>query len=541
VGDDERKAPMEGAALAQARVALAAARGRGRLDVVLEQRDPAALVRALPGDELYLTIREIGLGDASEFVQLASADQFRTFLDLACWAGDRFEPRAALPWLRAARAGSLDSPRASARWKAKLTRVDAEVLHLVLRETLRVHDLTEDADPHVTTDRFMRTPDGKFLVEFLADGAEYAAVRGLVDDLLAEDPFKAARLLSSIRWDLPSDLEEVALRWRTGRLADLGYPSREEALSWFARPAPGTAAPAGAPARPAGFLLERLGTGSLLARAASRLPADEREHLELELVTAANAVMIADQVDPGDPDAVQRSVEAGRAFVEMGLEERTGGDEARAAEVLSTTAVKALFQGGFGRVLRLKWRAERLLRAGQAGSRETPLLDPPLGEALAALARRRPLYVPGIETPRERWGSPESAASEPRPFLSAAEVARTTEGVAAAEGLAALASRLRLTPTHTEGPFAPRLSALYLTALANERLGRAFEPAPITAEELPAAARALRALDDARLAGEGEAGQLLAQLAQSRAEELAPLADGSELPATHVTALLVKS
>ncbi|OFX21501.1 MAG: hypothetical protein A2V77_05105 [Anaeromyxobacter sp. RBG_16_69_14] len=537
--------PIDPAALAKALAGLAAARGRKRLDLILDQDDPGALVRALPADELYFTIREIGLGDAVELVQLASAEQFRTFLDLACWAKDRVDPRRALPWLRAARSGSMDSPRAAARWKAKLDKLDVELLHLALRETVRVHDLERDPDPDLVSDRFMQTPEHKFILEFLADGAEYMAVRGLVDDLYAENPFMATRLLSSIRWDLTSELEETALRWRTGRLADLGYPSREEALSWFARPAARAAtAPAGTPARPPGFFLTLGGTGSLLARASARLSPNEHEHLELELVTAANAVLVADSVDPGDLDAVKGAVDAARAFVEMGLEEAAGLDEARAAEVLATTAVKALFQRGFGRVLQLKWRAERLLAAGEAGSLEPPLfhplLDPPLGEMLAGLARRRPLYFPGLEAPREDWGSPAAGSFEHRGFLSSAEVARTAGALALTEQLASLARRLGLISARTEGGLAPSLATLYLTALANERLGRTFTPDAIAASEVPAATRALEHLGDPRLASEGDVGSLLASLARQKAEELAPIREGAEARPEDVGALLVK-
>ena len=425
---------MDATALARLRGELSAATGRRRLDLILDQRDPGALVRALPGDELYFTIREIGLGDAVELVQLASPAQFRTFLDLACWTGDHFEPRKALPWLRAARVGSLDSPRAEARWRAKLKALDVEVLHLAFRETLDIHDLEVESDPELG-DRFMRTPEGKYIIDFRAEGAEYMAIRGIVDDMYAEDAFMATRLLASIRSDLPSELEESALRWRTARLADLGYPSVEEALSWFARPATRSSPPAGTPARPPGFYLERLGTGSLLSRAAARLPPYAQEHLELELVTAANASLIADRVDPGDLEAVRAAVATGRAFVEMGLEEAAGGDEEKATEILATTAVKSLFQRGFGRVLALKWRAERLFAAGGAGTREEPQLESPLGEMLSALARRRPLYFPGIERPREEWGTPMAGAFQPRGFLSFAEVSRTADALARAEEL----------------------------------------------------------------------------------------------------------
>jgi hypothetical protein len=252
---------IEPGALARARAELAQARGRRRLDVILDAPNPQALLRALPADELYFTIREIGLGDAAELVQLASARQFRTFLDLDAWRGSEIQPRRILPWLRAARAGAHLSPQASARWERKFAALDAEVLSLVLRDALRIHDLEEDPDPEFHSDRFMRTPEGKHVIEFAVEGAEYLAVRGIVDDLYAEDPFKATRLIAATRWEFPSELEESALRWRNARLADLAYPDLGEALSWFTRPAAGPARPAGKPARPAGFFLAQYRRG----------------------------------------------------------------------------------------------------------------------------------------------------------------------------------------------------------------------------------------------------------------------------------------
>jgi hypothetical protein len=424
---------LELAELRDARRALAEARGRARLDLILDARDPQALVRALPADDLYLAIREIGLADAAPLVPLASAEQFKVFLDLDAWTREGFEPRRALPWLRAARAGAHLEPRAAARWARKLAELDPEVLYLVLRGTLRVTDLEQDPDPELASDRFVRTPDGKFVVEFLVDGAEYAAVKGLLDDLQAEDPFKATRLLSALRWELPSELEESAQRWRTGRLADLGHPSLDEALSWFARPPRAHGEAPGTPARPPGFWLAPLAAGTLLGRAAARLAPEDREALELQLVTAAHAVLVADGVDPADPERVREAFESARATLELGLEKLAGTDEANAAEVLATAPLKRIFQEGFGRALELRWRAERI--ESRAGGLDR--LRPPLREALEALLARRPRYFPGLEAPREDWGTPVAAAYEPRAFRSSEELARTAAALDEAERLLA--------------------------------------------------------------------------------------------------------
>jgi Family of unknown function (DUF6178) len=521
---------------------LAQASGKRRLDLILDVADPGALVRALPADELYFTIREIGLSDAAELVGLASAAQFKVFLDLEAWRQGRFESRRALPWLRAARAGSLSDSKAAARWTRKRTELDRELVFLLLRESIEVHDLREDDDPPVDGERAWRTPDGGFIVDFIVDGTDYLAVRGLLDDLYQEDPFLAGRLLSAIRWELPSELEETALRWRSGRLADLGYPSLEEALSWYARPSGRQGEPPGAPSRPPGFFLAPLTAGSLLARAAARLEADDRAALELQLVGAGNAVLVADAIDPTDLEDVRSAVDGARAMVELGLEAVAGSDEDRAAEALASTPVKRLFQEGFGRVLALTWRAERLFKAGGAGTRPAPFLDAPLGEALTALASRRPRYWPGLELPRDAWGAPAAAAFTGRRFLSSADLTRTAAAVDLAEGLAGLARTHGLAPLRADGE-SPRLSAHWLTALANERLGRGFTPAPLPRSDLDRLPTLLADPDprgDPRLAAVGEAGRLMGDLLDRRLEELLMLQGEASVQPGLVSAVLLQ-
>jgi hypothetical protein len=387
----------------------------------------------------------------------------------------------------------------------------------------------------------MRTPENKFVVEFLVEGTEYAAIRGIVDDLYAADPFQASRLLSAIRWEAPTELEETALRWRTGRLADLGFPPLEEALSWFARPPRASGAEAahapGAPARPAGFFLATLARDSLLDRAAAALAPEDREAVEQQLVAAGNAVLVADAVDVADLEAVRDAFGAARTYLELGLEKLAGQDVARAADVLAATPVKRLFQEGFGRILELAWRAERLFKDGKVGTRAAPFLDAPLGEALAAVAARRPRYFPGLDAPREDWGGPAAAAFQPRRFGAAAELSRTAEALALCEGLAALAGRLGLGPVG-DGPLAPRLSAVYLTALARERLGLGFEAEPIPAAELPRVAAALARIEDPRL--DGPAGALLLELARARAGELRAADGAGPARPEHVSAVWVR-
>lgn len=540
---ERREKVLAPAEFARHRAELAKATGRRRLELILDARNPQSLVRALPADELYLTIREIGLADSATLVQLASAEQFKIFLDLDAWQDGEFSPSRAMVWLRAARAGALDDPKAAARWARKLAMLDREVLFLTLRSALRIHDLEENEDPDFEFDRFMRTPENKYMVEFTVDGAEYMAVKGILDDLYAENAFMATRLLAALRSELDSELSETALRWRAARLADLGFPTLEEALSWFTRP-PNTPAAAhpGAPARPPGFWIAAHAGGSLLDRAAALLSDEAREELEPQLIAAANATVVADAIDPGDVEAVGRALTTARALIELGLEARAGSDDARAAAALDDVPVKRLFQEGFGRLLALKWRADRIFREQGAGTRASPLLDPPMGEALAALSFKRPRFHPGLEGPREGWGGSDLMSLAPRPFLSSLDLTRATAALDAADGLLALGGRLGLLPPPGEPAGLHRLSARFLTALANERLGRPFAPSPIPVAELPAAADAIRkgGVDHPSLADAGEAGALLRSLATHRAEELAATVDAGAFDPATISALLVR-
>jgi hypothetical protein len=533
--DDGEPAP---AGLAEVRRALSTLGGRKRLDLLLDQPDPQAIVRALPADELFYAIQEAGLADASDVVQLASPEQFQTFLDLDAWRGNEADPMRLMPWIRAARGPTSESDEDRDEWREKLALLDPDLVSLLLRSALRIHDLEEDEDPDLEGERFVRTVEGRYIVEFVPDGADYIAVRRLLDDLYEKDPFMAGRILSAVRWELDSDLAESALRWRNGRLADLGYPTFDEAISWFARPASRVEAPAaaGLPDRPAGFWLASFRREALLDRAAARLDPDALARFEMEAMAAANAAVVADRVDPADPDAVRGAVESARALMEMGLETLSGGDVEAAASVLASTPIKAIFQRGFAHLLELRWRAERQRKA-EAALGPVPALDAPVGEAVDALLRRRPRYFPGLELPRDEWGSVAASGFQARPFQSTEEVRRASGALDDAGALLALGRQLGLAPT-ADAP-APTLATLYLTALANERLGRAFAPAPLRRADLPAVARAFETLDDPRLAAAGAPGALLAAMARNRAAELAPIRAGEEPPPGAIAAVLV--
>ncbi|RKH20126.1 hypothetical protein D7X74_04825 [Corallococcus sp. CA047B] len=393
---------------------------RRRVEALFDAEDTAALVRSLPAEDLYVTIQEVGLADTTELVQLASPAQFRTFVDLGGWVKDKVEPHAVLTWLRAARG---DEPEDFLR---KLHAVDLEVVETLLKEFTTVYDLEEDPDanPQGMT---VETPEGRYLVEIKLEGVEMSAMRAIVNDLIAENPFESVRLFEAVRWEIPSELEETAFQFRRARLADLGFPSLEDALALFSRvdvPPRLTGPTAPALTAPGGHV-------DYVEAAFRDLSDVERMNAEDELREVANAVLVAELGDPGDLDAVRRVGEWVRDYLSLGLEHLTGGDPARSPDALRDTPLRRVFQVGFTLTLQLKYRADRLFKLAFMKLDDVPLVLPEEAAALEALRRKRPrraLRVPGAEAV---------------PFRSLREVAGSEVLLARAEGqVAALGALL---------------------------------------------------------------------------------------------------
>ncbi len=399
---------------------LAALPARKRMEAIIESRGARELVRTLPAEDLYFTIAEVGLADSTELVHLASPEQFRTFVDLGGWKKDQLAPHEVLTWLRAARG---DEP---AEFLQKLRKVDIEVLEVLLREFSLLHDLEENPDVQVEGVT-LETPEGRYLVEFKGvEGPELAAMRAILNDLIADNPFETVRFLEAVRWDVPTELEEAAYRFRTARLQDMGFPPLEEAVRLFSRVDTGTP-PAAAPGT---ALAPGQGQPDYLEAAFRALDDVERENLETELRYLANATLVAEVEEPGELDAIRRVGEMARDYLLLGLEHLTGGDPARAPQVVRDMEIKRIFQVGFSLTLTLKFRADRLMKQPLAQVDGTPLLFPEEATAVEALRRKRPrraLKVPG---------------AEPVPFRSRRELAFSEEVLARAEAQVALLGAL---------------------------------------------------------------------------------------------------
>ncbi len=373
---------------------LTALAPKQKLDAMLEEVDGRALVRSVPAEDVYATIVDVGLADAPEVVQLATPEQFRTFVDLATWSRDRMDPLEVL---------ALAAGRARRR-RRRLPRQAEDARPRGARAALQ--EGGGDSRPRRRPRRRgaghyrSRSPEGRYLIELVGlEGVELAALRRLIHDMMGDNAFEFGRFLESVRWELPSELEETAHQFRRARLEDLGFPPMEEAAKLFAWVDPASVAPKDAKAGQA--LAAQTGSGALFVEAAFRgLDAHERNVMEAEVRYLVNSALVAEGAEPGDPQALRRVSEQARDWLNLGLEHLSGGEPERASDAVRDQTLQRVFQVGFSLTLKLKRQVEKLALEPNARFGETWLALEQETQALLALMRKRPmkaLKVPGAE------------------------------------------------------------------------------------------------------------------------------------------------
>lgn len=336
-----------------------------RADKLIEAPNLREQVQALEPLEAYFIVKEVGLDSALPILRAATADQLQAFVDLDCWRGDQPDAIELDAWLSAFAA---DGPDALA---SAFTSIDSELQVWFLSEVLKVYEAEGDEQiPDVDKGvRRFNTPDRLFVVDVKSSYEGELDPLVLLDALYRHDNEDAYRLLVASRWELSSTLTEEAYRFRSGRVEDMGFPSRDDSLTLFAPPPTQPRPPRVAahdwlqtlPALYAAPLLDR----SLLSRALGGLD-DEKlvAQLERDFLHLVNLAVVAFGESPRDVSHVADITARVRDTVSLGLESLTGKEagDAELASLVSAWSLVDLFRQGYQQVVPLQKRASTLAR-----------------------------------------------------------------------------------------------------------------------------------------------------------------------------------
>ena len=435
--------------LSRFRAELGRGRRLRRADAILDADSPRQAVRALPGDEFYYVIHELGFPEAAEILQYGTPEQVVAALDFALWDRDQLAPDRIDEWL----SYMVEAPpTALYAWARGL---DVELLAFVIRQRVHIHDLSQGEEVDDLEGEFFNTPDSFFALELLGDPEQQRITRHFIDTLYRMDLDWVRKLLVGARSELDSELEEQAYRWRSGRMADLGFEDYYNALEVYREIDPasvrsGSAAntrirPLGDETEapflrvPAG-LVERLASGSPFARAVAGVTAkDELANVQAALVTLSNRVLAADRITPGDDAAVEAALTRLSATLDLAIEFIGRADLDEAVRAVRTVPLVRLFQLGVSLTGKIRRLADTLRK-------KTPFaqLRPPIdlfeledSEVLTACSRLRPMFPRALETP---------PAPGERPFASLGDLALATAALERAAAAIALVVALGAAP-----------------------------------------------------------------------------------------------
>lgn len=511
---------------------------RHRPDAVFDLEHPEAIVPLLPVQELLFAIQEIGRSDSGDLVALATPEQFQAFVDLTAWKRDRVDLDELAEWLEVI-LSLEDDP-----FLEKLRTMDPELISVGLRRFCTVIQVEDpEEDPIADTDlEAWWTPDRWFVLvpraPWSVDGPDpsdrhpsgqdpsgldpydenswesptqeetegYRLAVSLMSRYYRVAPHLARALLQDALSGTESEHEEFAYRWRSGRVADLGYETHAEALGVLAYLDPTSVLGSLSmtadsprydrdpidptdPASLGGVLMEPWLPGSqerFLDACLQGLPTDERDHLAIGYTFLANRVAAATLTPPGDLEEMQETLARARRGLNLGLIYLASGEEARGRDVLGHLHQTTIFRVGHSLTLQLQRLVSTLRNKGRLSlaRQGTTLLDAPWREVAEGLSQRFPALSRAFDSP---------PAPGFRPILTLEDLAH---GAALVEDLAAqwplcflglrfpprLLTEEGLTGCVPHEPGALRLGDIFRTAAVRHLLGESFAPEPLTSE-----------------------------------------------------------
>ena len=500
--------------LSRMRARLARPRGTRQIDAMLQADNPAAAVAELSALEIYQLVKEVGFADAHDLIALASPEQVRGCLDLDAWDRDQVQIAAMEPWLSAVLDAGFE--KLGQVWQT----LDPELAALLLARQTYIYDLSLGEEVPDDEERPLYfTPDSFFAIAATTDDDEAASlINRLLEDLYRADMVQARHTIMAARSEPLAELEEMSYRWRSGRLADLGYADYYEALEVF-RPLDTTSVSVGegtedhlghaAPGDEAGTpralpmpLAEQVVGKIFLARALGQLgDASEEERIEAAFLVLTNKVLSALRISPGDDDGLRWGADYALGATALGLEIVSHGDLDRAADALRTVSLTRLHRVGYTATLKLARFARAIrARAGAAGTDTAALVE--------ALTSQRPSFPCELDDP---------PGSGPRAFESQRDVRRAAEALTRLALRIAVAEAMGANVQAAAAQPGVGLDDYIRTALVRAMIGGEPTPTPLSDAELTAVrARAFAGASLTEAAREAASTAVLAVLDRER-------------------------
>src|SRR5262249_51411583 len=331
---------------------------KDQLDEFLTRPDAAHVVRSASFEEVFFTIKQIGLSDSLDLLPLVAGKQIRGFIDLDCWRKDTFVRKPFMEWIAAfIQSGPEETMKA-------ISGIDDAVTALFLKDLIHVYEIDRDDSP--TGTQLIFTPDNRFGVEPVEQGEPITIGMLILDALFKYNPMLGTQILTKVRYTTRIELEETAYENKTRRLEMHGFVDYYDAMSIYASGAetkivadrekeseeiPGEENPGNLPAVFADSLLG----GAFLMKAFEQITDPiESDRFAQELTALGNRILSANLVNLGELESIRPALEEMRDFLTIGLEHLTGTRPEFAGQALRNNYIQTIFKIGFDQLARLR-------------------------------------------------------------------------------------------------------------------------------------------------------------------------------------------
>ena len=458
-----------------------------RQEILLLSHRTRELVRIMPPEELFWTIKAVGPEDALHILSLTAPHQLQFMLDLDTWEKDVLKPEKIMAWLLLMFEAGEDLVTTWIKW---IHKKDEWLIPALLIPFITVFKRPDDMDTQEARDTLPAfTLDDVYYVAFKKERFTPLFSR-LLFKLAEASPGIYRDSLESLLWKTPSHITETAYRLRKARLSDHGLPDYYDSLDIYA-PLPGNQVRK-VSALPSGWSTEALdlsfvptiymGEYPTLVRAVQSLSGTASLARVLqEWIGAANKVLMADLVDLDEPAAMQNALLKVAALLNLALEVESAETGDRPEDILAVSVLEDLIRLSNSMTRDLSSRVKRMQVSGLL-PHEFVYLPEDWAETLKGLTGRDPMIFDAAGR-GFRWMSTREDASGCNGFLERIEDWARLMG-ALEPHWSTWDGAFPWQDTNLSHPVELLWPRALLTALARDELGHGLAVAPIEQGEL---------------------------------------------------------
>lgn len=300
-----------------------------RQKLILLSENAPAIVRNMPVEEFYWTVKASGPADSLPLLSMAEPPQLQFIFDMDWWKKDSLEPGRVISWLIMITEAGDENFR---QWISWIRNKDDLIPPAILYPFIHVYKRPDDMEIEEAKDLLPAfTLDNNYFIAFKSDKLR-PLLEIFINRLLEHSDGLYRDTMETILDMTASHITELSFRRRCGRLNDAGIPDYYEAISIYAPLTPedtvkdhpinpdsltgidNMVMPAFVPTL---YMAEY----PVLQEAVGGIAGTPvMERIIMEWVGVANKLLIAEHLDFDDPEVLKRGLGATSALLNAGLD-----------------------------------------------------------------------------------------------------------------------------------------------------------------------------------------------------------------------------